>query len=92
MACPKWTWLPAPSLSSAPTPTAASHALDRGQQDEAHEPIKGRCLFLYSPQAKNAFSYLFNDGGKNQKFLLHVGGNINWCGHCGEQYGGSLKN
>ena len=22
---------------------------------------------------------------------LHLGGNVNWCSHCGEQYGGSLK-
>ena len=21
-----------------------------------------------------------------------VGGNVNWCSHCGEEYGGSLKN
>ena len=21
-----------------------------------------------------------------------VGGNVNWCSHCGEQYGGSSKN
>ena len=80
------------SLSSAPTPIAASNALVRGHQDTAHKPIKVHHLFLYSLQAKNAFSYLFNDGGKNQKFLLHVGGNVNWFSHCGEQYGGSLKN
>ena len=24
--------------------------------------------------------------------LCTVGGNVNWCSHCGEQYGGSTKN
>ena len=23
---------------------------------------------------------------------IHIGGNVNWYSHCGEQYGGSLKN
>ena len=28
----------------------------------------------------------------NLKILYTVGGNVNWCSHCGKQYGGSLKN
>ena len=28
---------------------------------------------------------------KREPFYI-VGGNVNWCGHYGEQYGGSLKN
>jgi len=31
-------------------------------------------------------------GHREQGTLLHCCGNVNWYSHCGEQYGGSLKN
>ena len=29
---------------------------------------------------------------EKMELLYTVGGNINWCGHCGKQYGDSAKN
>ena len=29
---------------------------------------------------------------EKREHLRPVGGNVNWCSHCGEQYGGSSKN
>ena len=29
---------------------------------------------------------------KKRELLYTVGGNVNWCSHCGKQYGGSSKN
>ena len=32
------------------------------------------------------------EGGKKREASYTVGGNVNWCSHYGEQYGGSSKN
>ena len=29
---------------------------------------------------------------EKRETLYTVGGNVNWCSHCGKQYGGSSKN
>ena len=38
------------------------------------------------PQITNA-----GEGVEKREPSCTVGGNVNWCGHYGEQYGGSLK-
>ena len=32
------------------------------------------------------------EGVEERELSYTVGGNVNWCSHYGEQYGGSLKN
>ena len=32
------------------------------------------------------------EGVEKKELSNTVGGNVNWCSHYGEQYGGSLKN
>jgi len=32
------------------------------------------------------------DGMERKEPSYTVGGSVNWCSHCGEQYGDSLKN
>jgi len=32
------------------------------------------------------------EGAERKELACTVGGNVNWCSHCGEQYRDSLKN
>ena len=49
-------------------------------------PKQSEWLSLKSLQIINA-----GEGVEKRKPFYIVGGNINWCSHYGEEYGGSLK-
>ena len=51
-----------------------------------------RCPFHRTPEVviHLSFSGLKREI-RNKNSILHLGGNVNWCSHCGKQYGGSLK-
>ena len=44
------------------------------------------------PSSKNPQTINAGEGVEKREPSYTVGGNVNWCSHYGEQYGGSLKN
>ena len=44
------------------------------------------------PSSKNLETINAGEGVEKKEHSCTVGGNVNWYGHYGEQYGGSLKN
>ena len=44
------------------------------------------------PSSKNLQTMNAGEGMEKREPSCTVGGNVNWYSHCGEQYGGSLKN
>ena len=43
------------------------------------------------PSQRNLQTIKVGEDVQKSKFSWSVGGNVNWYGHCGEQYGDSLK-
>ena len=59
------------------------HPRDTGSKWKAHSVAKSRT----NPQTTNA-----GGGVEKRAPSCTVGGNVNWYGHYGEQYGGTLEN